>query len=141
MVAKPTTGQLLKLLGDIWKFDPGDVPGQNWMLGTLSASIGLGAALTVGAVTYLERRNYFQAAADYLRDDYKVTDLVALAISAIFLLAVISVFAFLGGMIVYLSSKGRSYIGYAWQGGVVFVGGIVLYVIANMVMSSLEMVG
>ena len=133
---------LLKLLRDIWDFDPGDVPGTNRTLGILSASAGLAAALIVSAVIYLQRKDYFQSAATYVRADFGVSELVAVAIATISLLTPIAVTSLFGGTIVCLSSAPqRSYVGQAWRGAALVIGGIALSMIARSIMSLFELLG
>ena len=138
----PPVRLLLQLLRDIWDFDPGDVSGTNRTLCFLSATAGLAVALIVSAVIYLQREDYFQSAAAYVRIGFGVSELVAMAIAALSLLVPIALIALFGGMIVWLSSAPeRSYIGHLWRGAAMVIGGIVLYEIARAIMSAFELVG
>lgn len=131
---------LLKILREIWEFDPGKEPGSNRKAGIGSAFAGLAAALAVSAAMLLERKDYFSRVTEFLANA-GLSGVWAPATAIIGLVVVICVVSYIGGHIVYRSSPGRSYIGYAWQGAATVVGGIVLYSIAWLIMSLVELVG
>lgn len=128
------------MLQVIWEWDPGKAHATSQTTGILSATGGLALALSVGTALLLERVDYFEEAIEYL-EVLGMNALWAPLAAGGFLLAGIATISLFFGRIIYLSTPKRSYIGHAWQGAVLVVGGIVLFTIARLVMSLTEVVG
>ncbi len=132
---------MLKLLQEVWEFDPGNVPGTSRTLGIISATSGLGVAEIVSATIYLHSQGYFGGVALWLQTvELGWTELKAIGFVTILVLLIACV-TILFGTVVFLSSEGRSYIGYAWQGAVVVIGAIVLVTITRRITFLFDLVG
>ena len=136
---------LLKVLRKVWNFDP--VPRSrrkktSALMGILSAAGGLYAAMAVAVLAHLDRtQDIFELLASYAALGVTWKELVTIARSYILLVAAPAPLVLFVGAIVYHSEHGRSYIGYFWQGAVVIVGGIVLFLIASMIWALFKLVG
>ena len=131
---------LLRVLQVIWEWDPGKARATSRTTGILSATFSLTLALSVVTAVLLERVDYYELARKYL-EVLGMDALWAPVIAGVFLVAGIATISFFFGLIIYLSTPKRSYIGHAWQGAVLVLGWIVLFVIARLIWSLVEVVG
>ena len=123
----------VKWLRQLWDYDWGEVHATSPILAVASASLGLFVALCVGAWNFLEGEAYVQSAADFLHAGMGVGAIAAVVYVVALVLAVLLVAAVIGGLLIYLSSSARSYMGYLWRGGLLMVLFIIVQGLAEFV--------
>ena len=95
-------------------------------LAVTSAGVGLFIALAVLAVDLLANQEFFEGVDTFLQV-FGLSGLGAVAAAGAIVLVIILVPSAFLGTILVLSTPGRSYIGYCWQGALLVVGGTLLY--------------
>jgi hypothetical protein len=102
--------------------------------GILAAALGLGIAVLIGALLFLERMEFDDYVIELLRHATGMTRIWAPAVAFLLLLAVVGPLSLIGGLMIYHSTPDRSYIGHFWHGAVLSLCCIVLYFTASVIM-------